>query len=70
MTMESTDSQWQKETVTLLPSIESVSSTAMVMQVKNYVFFVINKYQFKKAAAQANDFLKIILSISTPGALR
>merc|ERR1719361_1923424 len=27
------DSQWQKETATLLPSIESVSSTAMVMQV-------------------------------------
>ena len=39
MTMESMDSRWQKETVTLLPSIESVSSTAMVMQVKNYVFF-------------------------------
>ena len=39
MTMESMDSQWQKETVTLLPSIESVSSTAMVMQVKNYVLF-------------------------------
>ena len=40
MTMESTDSQWQKETATLLPSIESVSSTAMVMQVKNDVFFL------------------------------
>ena len=40
MTMESMDSRWQKETVTLLPSIESVSSTAMVMQVKNDVFFL------------------------------
>ena len=33
-------------------------------------FFVTNKYQFKKSAARAKDFLKIILSISTPGALR
>ena len=41
MTLERTGSRstWEKKTVTLVPDIESVSSTAMVMQVQiNYNF--------------------------------
>ena len=32
-------SKWEKETVTLVPNIESVSSTAMVMQVQIDIVF-------------------------------
>ena len=32
-------SKWEKETVTLVPNIESVSSTAMVMQVQMNTMF-------------------------------
>ena len=70
-------SKWEKETVTLVPNIESVSSTAMVMQVEMNTMFqtLCSSYfykskQFEQVKILLNQIsslaLNRILSILTP----